>query len=277
MNRKRKNRRFFTLIEVTLAMGVTAVGVIGVMAILPYALKTTVETTRETYLSTAANLFFAAIDKSVQDVKTEKGSTGADLLPPADRRNHFKKTLMKDAESLNGKIKNCLTDVDASAGFKIEMVQHRAVVENASAGNEFSWVFGELKFYNHNDDVANGIPAFRALYFIMLEDIKPGEFVCFFKTETRPGWVQNDDGSMTYTETQVLIPQQVSEPGGYPEQTNDEKGCWKRVYVEFVWPANNALINQISKSATISKSSIDTQIKNGFSSRFFVKEYIYTD
>ena len=66
MKLKRKLKRFFNLVEVSLALGVTAVGVVGVMTILPYALKTAQTTSFDTYLADSAALLFAEMDRLVQ-------------------------------------------------------------------------------------------------------------------------------------------------------------------------------------------------------------------
>lgn len=67
MKMKLKMKRFFNLIEVSLAMGVTAVGILGAVTILPIALKTTSSTTYSAYLSDASNMIFAGIDNFLNE------------------------------------------------------------------------------------------------------------------------------------------------------------------------------------------------------------------
>lgn len=62
MKMKLKMKRFFNLIEVSLAMGVTAVGILGAVTILPVALKTASAATYNAYLTDASNMIFAGID-----------------------------------------------------------------------------------------------------------------------------------------------------------------------------------------------------------------------
>lgn len=67
MKMKLKLKRFFNLIEVSLAMGVTAVGILGAITILPIALKTTAATSYSAYLSDASNMIFAGIDNFLNE------------------------------------------------------------------------------------------------------------------------------------------------------------------------------------------------------------------
>ena len=62
-----KITRFFNLIEVSLALGVTAVGVMGAIAILPIAMKTSSSTTYSSYLSDATGMIFMEIDNILNE------------------------------------------------------------------------------------------------------------------------------------------------------------------------------------------------------------------
>jgi len=72
MKRFRKIRRFFNLVEVSLALGVAAVGVVGAMTILPYAMRTTQQTMNDTYLCDVAEMIFTEIDRVLEAQQKNK-------------------------------------------------------------------------------------------------------------------------------------------------------------------------------------------------------------
>ena len=99
MKMKLKLKRFFNLIEVSLAMGVTAVGILGAITILPIALKTTAATSYSAYLSDASNMIFAGIDNFLNEEcytldyeEAHKGDVTAEKLQEiyTKRRRSFK-------------------------------------------------------------------------------------------------------------------------------------------------------------------------------------------
>ena len=99
MKMKLKLKRFFNLIEVSLAMGVTAVGILGAITILPIALKTTAATSYSAYLSDASNMIFAGIDNFLNEEcytldyeEAHKGDVTAEKLQEiyTKRRESFK-------------------------------------------------------------------------------------------------------------------------------------------------------------------------------------------
>lgn len=49
MKHHRVLKRFFNLVEVSLAIAVSSIGVVGVLGVLPFAMKTTRATTRDSY------------------------------------------------------------------------------------------------------------------------------------------------------------------------------------------------------------------------------------
>lgn len=63
--------RFFNMIEVCLALGVMAVGVIGAVAILPSAMKTSEIASNDLYIADAVNMLFAQIDQEAARIQLQ--------------------------------------------------------------------------------------------------------------------------------------------------------------------------------------------------------------
>lgn len=85
-------KRFFNMIEVCLALGVMAVGVIGAVAILPGAMKTSQIASNDVYIADAVNMIFSQIDQEVTRIqlKYDNDETAKDSEDPyADFENLF--------------------------------------------------------------------------------------------------------------------------------------------------------------------------------------------
>lgn len=202
------------MIEVTLAIGVTAIGVVGVMAVLPYALKTTQYTSRETYLSTAANLIFAAVDQAVQEAEA----------------NNALKTLMSDDDTLNRKVMDVLKEISNTLESKSKDGFQIRISGNGSKGT--------LKMYNcGGKNIADSDIADVSLdYQIEVQDIK--DILAFEVNADMAGddVIENGWGEQKSVKgTPLLAPYTVLES----EDKNSGKAFrnplekWKRIYVSF--------------------------------------------
>lgn len=89
MKRFHKARRFFNLVEVTLALGVTAMGVVGAMTILPFAMRTTQQTARDTYLCDAADMIFTEIDRVLKESQKGKSETSTSSSVKPEKQQIF--------------------------------------------------------------------------------------------------------------------------------------------------------------------------------------------
>ncbi len=298
MKHTEKIKRYFNLIEVSLALGVTALGVTGVMTVLPYAMKSASNASNETYLASAANMIFAEINRSITEDRLEKlknSSTGVlsedDLEELADI---FVEKLGSDDNGRKVNITDKFSGVSATSENGIGWQD----------GEDFSDAAGYMK-YTHSDDTA--VVRFYTKGYGGRE-IKQAEFnVRIFSTPIDVDEYAYTDSIRGYEQaSSELVNKKVIDPatgqpkmikfrvpGGvkarrYPalssghasnnedmteveknaekqeqEKYEVEKKFWRRVYVELSWPVGKESVN-------------DDNIKFK-TKKYFVQEFYFTD
>ena len=282
MKMKLKLKRFFNLIEVSLAMGVTAVGILGAITILPIALKTTAATSYSAYLSDASNMIFAGIDNFLNEEcytldyeEAHKGDVTAEKLQEiyTERRENFKEIF---PNNISGSI-NLNAGLDFANNATSSSGVH-VVLEKKKSGNgkgSFTNLDGEELHFNHGliafypesysktitlpDTYTEsfaadiGRPLFAARYRIVVTDLEnDSEFKMDglrvleeALTEDTLIDLYNRGGQKTGT---IEIPgARVAGTKRY-NPTAEEKKLMKRVYVEFSWPYNAAYKSRSKKT-----------------------------
>ena len=260
MKRFHKARRFFNLVEVTLALGVTAMGVVGAMTILPFAMRTTQQTARDTYLCDAADMIFTEIDRVLKESQKGKSETSTSSGVKPEKQQIFE-NLMNDPRELN----NLLDLEDSDLGENGYAVVH---TKPQGATNEG---FGLLSFYQKESDRRmtwvlgtnysasldkSGLstdstpPIFQVMYRIRITSIAEDQDTrrdYLHKFTSQQGTASN---GKRYT---MAIPKAYEKTTA--EFNVDKQRLYRRVYLEFSWPATS---NLTSRSA-----------------RTFIREYYY--
>ena len=75
----KKQKRFFNLVEITLCLGVVAIGVSGVMSLFPIGFQATKSAIGETYSAYAANQFLAYLTRNCNNPTKSYGSGARDF------------------------------------------------------------------------------------------------------------------------------------------------------------------------------------------------------
>lgn len=276
MKTKYSLRHFFNMIEVSLALGVTAVGVLGAVAILPVALKTTSSATYSAYLSDAASMIFMSLDDLLNEKcythdyeKEHKDGVSAKELQDVykERRNEFQKIFVEK-------------NVDAAGNLNKDMKKITAPPESDRKGvyivHERKDNHGLIAFYPDTPDLSSislpdydasftediGRPIFAARYRIVVTDLEnDNEFkLDAFRQLVE---VQTEKTTKEWTDPRTGKTQKIEVPGARVAGTKryklseDEKKLMKRVYIEFSWPINAAYHARTKKT--------------------FVREYYMTD
>lgn len=253
MKMKHCMRRFFNMIEVSLAMGVTAVGVLGAVTILPIALKTTNSTTYNAYLSDAANMVFMGIDEFLNEecyyIKYEdehkSGATAEDIQKVnEERREAFSEifdTNMEAAKILNEEL-------------------GKRIISGTSTGvhviHEIKDDHGFFAFYPEDPNLGAislpdkysdrlegdiGRPIFSARYRIVVTELE-NDADNKMDGLRRLVEVQTEMTTKEWVDPRTGKKQKVTVPGARVAGTQrcdldeEEKKLMKRIYIEFSWP-----------------------------------------
>ena len=258
MKKKCRMRHFFNMIEVSLALGVTAVGVLGAITILPVALKTTNSATYSAYLSDAANMVFMGIDdylntecfsldyekehkvgvsaKELADIYQKRREKFGDIFYPGESNE-------KAAEKLNSGLK--ITTPPDSKGVHILHVKDKnnGLIAFYSETPEVSSL--SLPDYIEGVSADIGRPLFSARYRIVVTDLEnDNEFkMDGFRQLVE---VQTEQTTKEWTDPRTGKTQKITVPGARVAGTKryklseEEEKLMKRVYIEFSWPINAA-------------------------------------
>lgn len=235
------------MVEVGLALGVAAIGVVGVMAILPFALKTTQNSSREAYLGDAASFIFSRIDAKIQKDVSDQTDDSVKLT-------NFQ-AIFNSSSSTDG-------DFDLTQLYNEIKTDGAGIIKIDTSG-----VNKTIAFYSSKEQT--GQPEFEAVYKIKAYEIKDLKLFVDGKTPNTPV-SKFENGKWVYTiEEGVKVPQPVeiaaSGSANYtdPENENNKltvnstspEKTWVRVYLELSWP----------------KALVETARQK----RTFVKEYFY--
>lgn len=262
MKMKCKLRRFFNMIEVSLALGVTAVGVLGAVTILPIALKTTNSTTYGAYLSDAANMIFMGLDDFLNEecyaigyATEHENGVSAERLQDIykDRREAFSdifKTNKDGALNLN-------------EGLEISAATSSGVfIGHTKKDNHGLIAFypeSPTKAVNLPDKYTDALPAdigrplFAARYRIVVTELEnDSEFKMdglrqLVEAQTEQTTIDLLDRNGAVKDTITIPGARVAGTKRY-EPTNTEKKLMKRIYVEFSWPYNAAYKSRNKKT-----------------------------
>lgn len=269
MKRFHRVRRFFNLVEVTLALGVTAMGVVGAMTILPFAMRTTQQTARDTYLCDAANMIFTEIDRVLAEKQKGKSETPPSSGGKAEKREIFERlmeTLSDQSHDKEAANLNELLDLeDSDLGGNGYTVVHTK--PSVAAG------FGMLSFYQNESDKrswklpvtydgfltddlsglsANSAPPiFQVMYRIRITSIAVDND---FKRDYLHKFTSEQGTASNGKKYTAAVPEAYSGPIDNNPKVDWDK-MYRRVYLEFSWPATSGL--------------------SGRSTRTFVREYYY--
>lgn len=251
-------RRFFNMIEVSLALGVTAVGVLGAITILPIALKTTNSTTYAAYLSDAASMVFMGIDDYLNeacyhleyDKEHKTGITAEEMQEIVQKRQEafaeIFETNEKGAKNLNDEL-----EIKSGSSTGVHIIHEKN-------GNH-----GIIAFYPKNpgvsitvpDDYAAafpddiGRPIFATRYRIVVtnlendEEYKADGLRKLVEVNTEPvriHWRDERTGKEGVTDVagaRVAGAKRFTEDLT-KEELKEANKQMKRVYVEFSWPVN---------------------------------------
>lgn len=274
MKMKLKLKRFFNLIEVSLAMGVTAVGILGAITILPIALKTTAATSYSAYLSDASNMIFAGIDNFLNEEcytldyeEAHKGDVSAEKLQEIyiKRRKSFKEIFQNNISgsiNLNAGL-DFSNSATSSSGVYVVLEKQKSgngkgsFTNLDSEGEGIRFNHGLIAFYPESysktitlpetyterftADI--GRPLFAARYRIIVTDLEnDSEFKMdglrvLEEALTEDTLIDLYDRTGKPTGTAKIPGIRVAGTKRY-KPTDEEKKLMKRVYVEFSWPYN---------------------------------------
>ena len=272
MKKKCRMRHFFNMIEVSLALGVTAVGVLGAVAILPIALKTTSSATYSAYLSDAASMVFMGLDDFLneechslgyQDAQ-KSGITSDELEKIYQRRrdafSDIFETNVKAGKNLNDGLK--ITQPADSKGVYVVHVKkdnHGLIAFYPDTPEQTSFSIPDY-IDEFPDDI--GRPLFAAKYRIVVTDLendnefKLDGFRQLVEVQTEKTTVKVVDPRTKKTVSATLPGDRVAGTKRY-KLSEDEKKLMKRVYIEFSWPITAEYKSRTKKT--------------------FVREYYMTD
>ena len=273
MKTKYSLRHFFNMIEVSLALGVTAVGVLGAVAILPVALKTTNSATYSAYLSDAASMIFMEIDDCLNEKcytldyeKEHKDGVSAKDLQDVyeERRKEFRKIFEKNVDAavnLNRDMKKIEAPPDRKGVYIVhERKDNHGLIAFYPDPPEQTSISIPDYIDEFPDDI--GRPLFAARYRIVVTDLEnDNEFkLDAFRQLVE---VQRDMTTKEWTDPRTGKKQTITIPGARVAGTKryklseDEKKLMKRVYIEFSWPITAEYVSRTKKT--------------------FVREYYMTD
>lgn len=275
MKTKYSLRHFFNMIEVSLALGVTAVGVLGAVAILPVALKTTSSATYSAYLADASNMVFMGIDDCLNEEcysfdyeKEHKAGVSAEDLAKIyqERRKKFGnifypgKSNKRAAVELNSRLK-ISTPPDSKGVYIVHERKdnHGLIAFYPDTPEQTS--FSIPDYIDEFPDYI-GRPLFAARYRIVVTNLEnDNEFkLDAFRQLVE---VQTEKTTKEWTDPRTGKKQKIEVPGARVAGTKryklseDEKKLMKRVYIEFSWPITAEYVSRTKKT--------------------FVREYYMTD
>lgn len=254
MKTKRYLKRFFNMIEISLALGVTSVGVLGAVTILPIALKTSSATTYNAYLSDAANMVFMGLDEYLNEtcyaLDYEKehtpGISAEDLQDIyKDRREAFRDIFPSNTDgavTLNNGLKKRLKS-GSSTGVQVlhKTQKNHGLIAFYSSTPPSPGDLPEdfTEFYSENI----GRPIFAARYRIVVTDLENDSQ---YKMDglRKLVEVQTEMTTLEWVDSRTGKKEKISVPGARVagtqrcNLTDDEKKIMKRVYIEFSWPAH---------------------------------------
>lgn len=264
MKRFHRVRRFFNLVEVTLALGVTAMGVVGAMTILPFAMRTTQQTARDTYLCDAANMIFTEIDRVLAEKQKGKSETPPSSGGKAEKREIFERLMETNNEKEAANLNDLLDLEDSDLGGNGYTVVHTKPA--VAAG------FGMLSFYQNESDKkttwelgtsyekalrysglsANSAPPiFQVMYRIRITSIAVDDA---FKRDYLHKFTSEQGTASNGKKYTAAVPEAYSGTIDNNPKVDWDK-MYRRVYLEFSWPATSEL--------------------NSRSTRTFIREYYY--
>lgn len=291
MRARMMKKRFFNMIEVCLALGVMAVGVIGAVAILPSAMKTSQIASNDVYLADAVNIIFAQIDREVNRIQYEydesrqkdiaNGGTGEG---DESLKDDFKRLF--ESGSAQGETNVCNGDIWLSSSIFPNGMIFRSDVDGANTdGSEVQMFFkknagssfGMISLYHvpengsvNDPDLKEGVYKSGAKQ----GELKQSGLQPFFRAVVRifSTPVNYDPSNSSDSDKSDTIRRIVRgaaeweavdyEIDGKPKKglfkldttkteaidMNDRKDYWRRVYVEFSYPANVPLGRRTRKT-----------------------------
>lgn len=265
------------MIEVSLALGITAVGVLGAVAILPIALKTTNDTTYSTYLSDAANMVFMGIDNYLNEEcyfidYADEHKAGITMEKLAEiykkRRTEFadifetnkggainlNKNLSFSSSSGTGvRVKHWICGgSDSNHGIIAFYTTNDLLPDNDPASKFGSIDYKDALVVENSDGVSEqidyGNPVFVVRYRIVVTNLENDALYKmdglreFHEVET-PTTIRIDTDPLTgNTIEREVAGARVAGPFRLEYGSNDEEKeankLMKRVYLEFSWPAS---------------------------------------
>lgn len=285
-------KRFFNMIEVCLAIGVMAVGVIGAVAILPSAMKTSQNASNDVYLADAANIIFAQIDREVKRIQIEYDESrqknianGSSATGDQRLKDEFADLLAKTAtvddtpNVCNGTIwsrNNVFTsgELFTSQEISTEGSAVRVFFKKAAGAS-----FGRISFYHvpadWNEEIDDGNkgnmqdsysgrfnrnpkglqPIFRAMVRVFSTSIdhdpsqdQSSKKSAAIRKHTRiPAQWNVVDYEVNGKPFKGLFRLDSTNVAAINMSVNDRADCWRRVYVEFSYPANLPLNRRTRK------------------------------
>ncbi len=296
MKRIYRIKRYFNLIEVSLALGVTALGVAGVMTLLPFAIRTSQNATNDTYLASAASLVFSGIEQKIEELKQEarKAETVKDankfvetyeklIGPEAGNKIGDSPSNEQDPGFFHGGARDISGWLTSSDGFK------DYIVFDQESG-DFADVAGRIEIGNNDYKLIGN----RGLVirFLAGKGKKPqaefgirlistdinidkygqmdalrifkggsggGENIVPSETLDEHGNIKVDTAASTASlEPTAYVEDSLRNDTDFnAEKMNDERKFYRRIYVELSWPATLPLVKRYRK--------------------YFVREYYFTD
>lgn len=285
-------KRFFNMVEVTMALGVTAVGVAGVMTVLPTAMRTNQTATRNAYLADMANIIFSEIDVKAQELQKKHDDATSD----AEREtveNEFAKTFDTGYSLLHTylNLEQLLSTTeysDSDGGATGVLLKCDKLMRCSNDG-----AIGVIRFFLSPDDMNDasnlnfteekgitsniGRPVFCSLFRVFVTDVvndgqshvnTDGSDAGVYRQDAIKYFVPGADRVVPQIQVdpetgrkklvQTALPKEVV-AHNYDMDSSDShlakngKSLWRRVYIEMSWPA--------------------TQEKKRRQKYYFVKEY----
>ncbi len=261
MKHTQRIKRYFNLIEVSLALGVTALGVAGVMTLLPYAIKSSQKATNDTYLASAASMVFSGIEQKIADIRRESGSDKstasakfAALLYNSDAKVDG---ILGDAKNITniGEMADVFDDISNDAAGEIEFEDDgdgKAIIFRAPGAKVDQAKFGirVISTDVYIDKIAH-TDAIRK--YIGGDKRKEPQEILNLSTGKMETKIVDIPGALTARRYPS---------DSYKDEENDynnkQRKYWRRVYVELSWPTQ--------------LKDMDKRTK-----KYFVREYYFPD
>ncbi len=262
MKHTQRIKGYFNLIEVSLALGVTALGVAGVMTLLPYAIKSSQKATNDTYLASAASMVFAGIEQKIADIRRtnagDKAAASAKFAALLYDSDTIADGILGDAKNItnigdmSGVFDNINNDAAGEIEFKDDSGSGGKIINFRAPGAKVEQARFGIRVISTDvyiDKIAH-TDAIRK--YIGGEKRKEPQEILNLSTGKMETKIVDIPGALTAR--RYPSDKYKNEESDYNDK---QRKYWRRVYVELSWPV---------------QLNIDKRTK-----KYFVREYYFPD